>query len=626
MSGRWKGLVVCFAATVACTGQVHGLPLGSIFKAMERAAANSSGHAAEEAAERAATNSGRHAAEEAAAAAAVSADRLSDDVLRGATTLERNEFQAALDAFRTSAPGEMKQLESAVVTGAGDDGKKAIGRTIPFSDDLPHVRLRTAASPLHDSLVQDFAQARLNSIMKEPFDVSDIHIVALAMADSATVSASEIRRFAQRLPAESLDLAGPLSRMPPDVSKEQMLAALEPYRGSTVIVTGHVPDGELGFFRFGSDGRKQDVALSAWTEAAREAGVNIIPLGCNTGRFAEFGARGLINSADVLARLQDVMRRRPTDIGSFFQYLTGNDLEIVIDPLKVTLFSNGAQIVNRQSQKVVGHIGLKGVLGKQTGLEIVRTTWRTERPVPTTHGTYARCFEQITGDGFDHCVDGRRAQLAAEDLARQREERMNQLPAEIAEARSQHSSRFEESLTRGVAYLFIWLIGGLLIPTEVLLYQAAQEDGESGRNVLTGARAWRYAIRGTWEGLLGFLPQVARSLRRCWTEKSGRGLSDLFTLFIFLPLVMGLLVPFVPAVNELLWVLIAATALWALFCLGVVSIAWESGSFGMMRVPIASAVMVLAACIFMESIEVVCDAATHVEELESELTKLGTSS
>jgi hypothetical protein len=540
---------------------------------------------------------------------------LSDDALRGLSHSEIDDFERAVLDYQITSRGDIELLRQALAETTKDAND--LRRTIAFSDDLPSVRLRAPASDQFDSAVRALAQARLKQVMEEAFDVADLRVVTLGMADSPAVSAREAQRFARGLPESVHDSIGPLSRMPTGVDHRDMVMSLEPYRGSTVVIVGHIPMGAKSFFRFLPDGSMEKVALKEWADAARDAGVNLIPIGCNSGRFAEFGATGLVNSADVLARLRDVLNWKPRSIGTFFKYLTGDDLEVVIHPLEVTLFSNGAEIVARRSQKVVGRIGLEGL---RAG---VRSFSSPSRSSSGPH--YAACFSQDSAEAFERCSTLVRTELNQAEKIRHRDERLRGLPGEIARARAEHSEQLGVAIGSGALYFFAWLVCGLLVPYGVLAHNAARELAEPEFRVLLRRDVVRGGLHVVWDSICGFFPTAWLGLKLCFTEDSERGKGELWFLALLLPLIGGALVFAVPAVAGLgIWLMILAIfGGWQ--CVGFL---WESlkqRSLGLLVTPLAFAAMVSAAFPFLDAVKPLDDTVERIEWLERELSQLRTS-
>jgi hypothetical protein len=305
---------------------------------------------------------------------------LNGDSLKGSLNGDRSGL-AGWEIEERAAPSRKGKLPD---TGRFDEveNKKALSdaiskppqeatHTVPLSDKYPFFHIRVHSSAKSDSTLLNLTRS-LDEQLAQRFDVRDLKVVPLGMADNAGLSAAEEGRFKRDIVRDYRDDVGPLARLgSADYATEgEKVAALAPYRGKTVVLVGHVPQQLGDFFVFTAAGTRK-VSISDWMKAARQAEVNLIPIGCNTDRLAQLGVKGVINSGRVLERLQRVLKDQPATIGGFFATLTSEELMLVLDPVDAKLFSNSAQIVVRLTNEQIGFVILQGIRS-------ANDTWRPQ--------------------------------------------------------------------------------------------------------------------------------------------------------------------------------------------------------------------------------------------------------
>ena len=335
--------------------------------------------------------------------------RLGDGVLGMRSTVNRWGLVGPENQERAAAPSgigtfpatgrlsEQAEKAKAALADAIRKPPQELARTVPLSDKYPFFLIRVRTSAKSDSTLHNLTRS-LDEQLAQRFDVRDLKVVPLGMADDAQLSAAEVGRFKRDIVRDYRDDVGPLARLgSADYATEgEKVAALAPYRGKTVVLVGHVPQ-ELGdFFVFTAAGTRK-VSISDWMKAAQQAEVNLIAIGCNTDRLAPFGAKGVINSGRVREQLQAVLKDQPATIGDFFATLTSKDLMLVLDPVDAKLFSNSAQIVERETKDRIGFVIFQSI-------RWANNTGRPQsRSDPVSVNPYESCFQSADESSFDRC-------------------------------------------------------------------------------------------------------------------------------------------------------------------------------------------------------------------------------
>ncbi|MBY3221776.1 hypothetical protein [Rhizobium laguerreae] len=509
-----------------------------------------------------------------------------DDLLRRSGLHALDDFRTAIDDLsRYTEPGryadDLTKLKEAVKLYSTNPSD--FDRALPLSEKFPYLQIRSHRSGIYDSAIRSFARARYEEKLVERFDVSDMKVVALGMADDATKSTSEVARFKRHVGRNVLDEVGPLSDLSSTAyaSAKAKVDALAPYRGKTVIVVGHIPDDLGDFFVFNSAGRTK-VNIGDWMDAANEAGVNLIPLGCHSERLAQLGAKGAINSGTVLERLRLILAEKPQTIGDFFGKLTSDDLVLLIDPLDFRLHSNAVQIISREKNEFIGRIIFNG---GRSGSQIFRS-----QPEPIILGDHAydECFTSESSGAFTQCVadvheaaQRERARIIAINQAQEREEQRHTLPSELSAAEKMASSKSQAKMAANMLYLLIWPTASFLFFHGITSARwIEQETGASWQAVFS-----RTAIRFG----LSTVKIVLTNPLRTFTQ----------LLFLLVPLIVGALVFIDPKVLlgdsiVFLWVIGVGLVLFMFL-----PIVWELTKTAVRERSFASTVAVLAVIGFL---------------------------
>jgi hypothetical protein len=239
-----------------------------------------------------------------------------------------------------------------LVRGSAEAGSG--GRAVPFRPDLPNLHIR-APNAAHDDLLIAFARARFRDALDEPFDAANLRVVTLGLSDDFELARAGARRFREALP-RATERAETWARHLRVRDPAEQMRLLEPYRGKTIMLVGHVPADRNALFVFDAAGARHDIDIEGWMRVAGDLGVTLIPIGCDSARIASIGVRGLTNTGIVLRAVSRVAGGRTRTLGQFFGTLTGAELRLVIDPLEARLFGSGIAIEARGTRQPIGRI------------------------------------------------------------------------------------------------------------------------------------------------------------------------------------------------------------------------------------------------------------------------------
>jgi hypothetical protein len=430
--------------------------------------------------------------------ARIGRDILEDAAKSGLKGAEARQFNETI--ARMKLPSQPSQLEArlnALRSTLFSHGGTPLSHTAAFDDSLPFLRIRASGDPLIDEALVAYSRAKFEPVFAERFSTDDLRIIPLGMSEDVFASTNEIARYGRWIPRAQQDLVGPLSRLAKGELKvsddDTMRRMLAPYRGQTIVFVGHIPKDTQAFFVMTPDGMKS-IDLAAWMNVAKSAEVNIIPVGCHSGKFSPIGAATDINSDDVLKRLRNVIDRKPSTVLDFFKELSGDDLTLLLDPRDLQLFSNTIEIVRKETNEVVGNIVTN------TGRAAVRGFSRSSSPQSAP--SYALCFEQPDGDRFESCVrktdadfkaaseaeKERGKQLREREIQTYRESRVEQLPSKINEAQKTANSAAFGLGRVALLYFLLWTVSLLSIPYASFLEREQRETGEAAWTLIASPR------------------------------------------------------------------------------------------------------------------------------------------
>lgn len=359
--------------------------------------------------------------------------------------------------------------------------------SVPLSDDLPNVRIRAPNSAAAAAL-RLFAKERLDDVLSEAFDAQDLKIVVAGLADDGERSAVELAAFRRAIPRSQWDEVGSLPRIGTGPTDRAALAdQLRIYRGKTIVIVGHVPEGSMDFILHLPDGTTRALDIKPLLEAAAEAGVNLIPIGCNSERMGPIGARGLLNSRRIRSALRNVIDQQPRTTSEFLRALTAQDLDIVIDPLGSRMFSNGMEIRSRRNAETVGRIVVTG--GRSSHL--FEAEDEQGFATPSLARAADSCFAASTSTAFDACAGSVHSRNAAFLRATERTciaHNLKVLPDLVREAHARATSSMlygwlSSLLFGAAAAFFAWLA--------LVARNARQDEQDYGRSVSHLVNRWR---------------------------------------------------------------------------------------------------------------------------------------
>jgi len=404
----------------------------------------------------------------------------------------------------------------------------AFDRTVPYGEEYPFLRVKTAVR--FESTLVSSARQQLGKTLAAPFDVRDLHIITYALSENPATSVRAATAFKKLIPARYIDDVGPLARArtlsSAGLNNAERETLLEPYRGKTLIIVGHVPVGETHFMIHTPSG-VQPIDLKGWFEAARTMEVNIIAIGCNSDRFAPFGTAGSVNSIDVAVRLRNLVRQNPRTIAKFLGKLSGPDLILVINPLEASLYDNALEIFTRRGRELVGRLGLS------IRRTVIEEGPRLARLMPPPD--YSKCFKAANSGAFNSCTasvrktSDRTESRAIDQEAREyRAERLVEAPQELLQKENELDTKLGPWIALYLAYTLALVCSSAL--TAYGMFVARTEDFQERSQ-------WKYA----------FDPNTVRLAvrERRWLTSMLDGAPGT-SAFIFGPFVFGLLL-YVPS-------------------------------------------------------------------------------
>lgn len=427
---------------------------------------------------------------------------------------DTRQFEAAVARMDQA---KIPPLEEAL--GLVANGSLSLDKSMPFADNLPFLRIRATGIANYDDALVEFARAKLTPTLSQRFSVSDLRIIPFGMSEDATISTQEIAHYSAWLPEAQRDISGPLARLARGEMGELdaigKANALAPYRGQTVVLVGHMPAADDRFIAWTANGI-QHVDLSAWMAAAKKAEVNLIPIGCNSGHFLPFGAAEFVNSSSVLERLIELIGDEPKTMGEFLAKLSGDDLEMLINPIEINIFDNTVEILKRESAERVGRIITN--LERQAPSMVEQIYGSVPKAAPTPN--YGPCFTQEDAAAFDVCANDAQHSLeaslaaeakaaaakAAEDSLNQRNRLLEHLPGARTRAAVVEDKALRIFVLWILCFLVLWTLAALAAPYSYLVCGL--------KDVAPGLSIWRAFTDATI--LKTFLPIVFT--QRYWRQ------------------------------------------------------------------------------------------------------------
>jgi len=191
--------------------------------------------------------------------------------------------------------------------------------------DQPHLRVRLTGDPHMDALLI----AQLESHLGGSIDSSRIRVASLA--DDAPAD-----HMLDTLPSGMRDpgrlFENVLRRTPDALNAQRLAAALEVHRGNVLLLMAHI-DAQRPVIVFrDAQGGQREISLQALQWAERQAGVDVVLIGCNSADHRAAGFAGSLNSLDAAAAVLRVADAHPASYRELFGRLAGPQLEMLIDP------------------------------------------------------------------------------------------------------------------------------------------------------------------------------------------------------------------------------------------------------------------------------------------------------
>jgi len=181
----------------------------------------------------------------------------------------------------------------------------------------PHMRVRLTGDPVVDAVLLKSLNAELATAM-DPDRVRAGSLADDALADDTLAG------LLPRRPGEAQRRLWKFLRgYPPQLDLYHLTQALRPLQGDTLLVMGHVDatDGAL-VFKAGN-GRPLRLPLALFEQAARDAGVQLLTVGCRSARYTSAGFVDDLNGLDAARAMARALHARPATLFDLFSALSG---------------------------------------------------------------------------------------------------------------------------------------------------------------------------------------------------------------------------------------------------------------------------------------------------------------
>jgi hypothetical protein len=321
--------------------------------------------------------------------------RNSESELSRLRDVDRDALMKAESDFILKTPDGslLKDLELLRLARTTLNEDKSINRLgTPFSN-FPNFKVKLASNPLFDDVIMRMATVRLRPMLESVFNAEQLKVVPLGLADDAIVSLHATQEVQELLGRSLIDKVGPLSNLSNMAkrSPEELNAALMPYQGKTIVLIGHVPKDKREFFVFDNQNQKVYVDIRKIEEAAESAGVNLIPLGCDSAKISRIGIKGSVNSANLAIRIRQAVEKSPNKLSTFLSGISAGELDFVADSMTLNLFDDGIVIIDRKTKVEIARL-------------LIRNRSILTKSSNSIVGDFEPCFLVDTRDEFKSCT------------------------------------------------------------------------------------------------------------------------------------------------------------------------------------------------------------------------------
>lgn len=189
----------------------------------------------------------------------------------------------------------------------------------------PHMRVRLTGDPVADAALL----RSLNAELATRIDPDRVRVGSLA--DDALAD-DTLARLQPRAPDATQKQLWRYLRDPSQhLDLYHLTQALRPLQGDTLLVMAHVDasDGSLVFKA--ANGRPQRLPAALFEQAARDAGVQLVVVGCRSARHTSAGFADDLNAADAARAMARAAQARPSTLFDLFSALSSPQMVMEFD-------------------------------------------------------------------------------------------------------------------------------------------------------------------------------------------------------------------------------------------------------------------------------------------------------
>jgi hypothetical protein len=190
----------------------------------------------------------------------------------------------------------------------------------------PHMRVRLTGDPAADAVLLK----GLNTELAVAIDPDRVR--AGSLADDALADDTLAHQLPRRPDIAQQRLWKFLHGHPPPLDFDLLTQALRPLRGDTLLVMGHVDSADGALVFKGAGGRPRRLPLALFEQAARDAGVQLIVVGCKSARHTSAGFVDDLNGLEAARAMARALHARPTTLFDLYNALSGPQMVMKFDP------------------------------------------------------------------------------------------------------------------------------------------------------------------------------------------------------------------------------------------------------------------------------------------------------
>jgi hypothetical protein len=220
------------------------------------------------------------------------------------------------ELLRAAAEADAEILHGRTQKEAEAAAREQAAQSQPWAA-APHMRVRLTGDPVLDA-------ALLNSLNAElATPINPDRVRAVSLADDALADDTLASLQPRRPDAAQQQLWRFLRGHPPQLDRYHLTQALRPLQGDTLLVMAHV-DGADGALVFKArNGRPVRLPVTEFEQAAGEAGVHLIIVGCKSARHTSAGFVDDLNAVDAARAMARAAHARPSTMFDLYNALSG---------------------------------------------------------------------------------------------------------------------------------------------------------------------------------------------------------------------------------------------------------------------------------------------------------------